>query len=59
MASSSAFNNYIVDSAMGPTCSRQVPPGSFGVPARSGHGHFCACDRCPHLQVFRSIVVSM
>ncbi|EAQ92082.1 predicted protein [Chaetomium globosum CBS 148.51] len=37
MASSSAFNNYIVDSAMGPTCSRQVPPGSFGVPARSGH----------------------
>ncbi|EAQ85233.1 predicted protein [Chaetomium globosum CBS 148.51] len=27
MDSSSAFNNYIVDSAMGPTCSRQVPPG--------------------------------
>ncbi|EAQ83404.1 predicted protein [Chaetomium globosum CBS 148.51] len=38
MASSSAFNNYIVDSAMGPTCSRQVPPGSFGVPAARGHG---------------------
>ncbi|EAQ85264.1 predicted protein [Chaetomium globosum CBS 148.51] len=41
MASSSAFNNYIVDSAMGPTCSRQVPPGSFGVPAARGHGHSC------------------